>query len=297
MLLDHVSVLVFKVSEVVFWQRRLHLVDTWHFSLDDDSKLVTSVIHFFWMRIVRKSDEVAVELLYDCELLVIVTVSECIGLVDNIIMHADTSQQVWLPIQQESCILLSIDWLVYDVGVVPQAIWSLISVVEVWIDLAIPQVQVGSSDNHSECLLFSIARLFVCPLIAIFVCYCADKLCSCWNSSLHIDCCRRRSHIRRDVEAVIPILHSWKAWASEQLDIAECCVEVEVTSTWSKLSSRSVAQRDFDSVQASVDISGDVEEERIVAAPVSSNLYVIYIDLCTLVSMLEPQICRLDFFE
>ena len=83
------------------------------------------------MWIVRKSDEVAVELLYDCELLVIVAVSERIGFVDNIIMHADTSQQVWLPIQQESCILLSIDRLVYDVGVVPQAIWSLISVVEV----------------------------------------------------------------------------------------------------------------------------------------------------------------------
>ena len=85
------------------------------------------------MRIVRKPDEVAVELLYDCKLLVIVTVSECIGLVDDIVMHADTSQQVWLPIQQESCILLSIDRLVYDVGVVPQAIWSFISVVEVTI--------------------------------------------------------------------------------------------------------------------------------------------------------------------
>ena len=83
------------------------------------------------MWIVRKSDEVAVELLYDCKLLVIVAVSERIGLVDDIIMHADTSQQVWLSIQQESCILLSIDRLVYDVGVVPQAIWSFISVVEV----------------------------------------------------------------------------------------------------------------------------------------------------------------------
>ena len=90
-LLDHVSVLAFEVSEVVFWQRRLHLVDARHFSLDDDSKLVTSVIHFFWMWIVRKSDEVAVELLYDCELLVVVAVSESIGLVDDIIVHADAS--------------------------------------------------------------------------------------------------------------------------------------------------------------------------------------------------------------
>ena len=90
-LLDHVSVLAFEVSEVVFWQRRLHLVDARHFSLDDDSKLVTSVIHFFWMWIVRKSDEVAVELLYDCELLVVVAVGESIGLVDDIIVHADAS--------------------------------------------------------------------------------------------------------------------------------------------------------------------------------------------------------------
>ena len=91
MLLDHVSVLAFEVSVVIFWECGLHLVDAWHFSLDDDSKLVTSVIHFLRMRIVCKSDEVAVELLYDCKLLVIVAVGECIGLVDNIIMHADTS--------------------------------------------------------------------------------------------------------------------------------------------------------------------------------------------------------------
>lgn len=99
------------------------------------------------------------------------------------------------------------------------------------------------------------------------------------------------------MEAIISILHSWKAWAGEQLDVAERCVEVEVSSTRSKLGPCSVAQRDFDSVQASVDISGDVEEECIVATPVCSDLYVIYIDLCTLVSMLEPQVCRLDFFE
>ena len=99
------------------------------------------------------------------------------------------------------------------------------------------------------------------------------------------------------MEAIISILHSWKAWASEQLDVAEGSVEVEVTSARSKLSPCSVAQCDFDSVQASVDISSDVEEERIVAAPVCSDLYVIDIDLCTLVSMLEPQVSRLDFFE
>ena len=133
--------------------------------------------------------------------------------------------------------------------------------------------------------------------IAIFVCYLADKLYSCWNSSLHIDCCRRRSHIRRDVEAVIPIFHGWKAWTGEQLDVAEGGIEVEVTSTRSKLGPRCVAQHNFDSVQASVDISSDVKEECIVATPVGSDLYVIDIDLCTLVSMLEPQVCRLDFFE
>ena len=99
------------------------------------------------------------------------------------------------------------------------------------------------------------------------------------------------------MEAIISILHSWKVWASEQLDVAEGGVEVEVSSAWRKLSPRSVAQSDFDSVQASVDISSDVEEERVVAAPVCSDLYVVDIDLCTLVSMLEPQICRLDFFE
>lgn len=107
------------------------------------------------MRVVRKTDEVAVELLYDCKLLVVVAVSESIGLVDDIVMHADTSQQVWLPIQQESCILLSIDRLVYDIRVVPQAVWSFISVVEVaifvdlklhvveiWINLAIPKMEI-----------------------------------------------------------------------------------------------------------------------------------------------------------
>ena len=70
--------------------------------LDDDSKLVTPVVHLLRVRIVRESDEVASQLLYDGELLVVVAVGERVGLPFQVVVHADAPQLVWLPIEQES---------------------------------------------------------------------------------------------------------------------------------------------------------------------------------------------------
>ena len=114
-LLDHLCVLCLKVSVVVFWHCRLELVDTRNFCLDDDSKSVTPVIHFFWMWVVRQADEVAAKFLDYRELLSVVSVIQSICFVCKVIMHADASQLVWLSIQQEAGVCLSIDCLVDDI--------------------------------------------------------------------------------------------------------------------------------------------------------------------------------------
>ena len=99
------------------------------------------------------------------------------------------------------------------------------------------------------------------------------------------------------MESIVAVFHRWQAWACEQLHIAKRCIEVEVACRRSQGLSCGVAQRNFDVVCSTVDIFADVEEERIVAAPVSSNLHVINIDVCALVSVLEPQVSWLLSFK
>ena len=95
------------------------------------------------------------------------------------------------------------------------------------------------------------------------------------------------------MESIVTILHRWEAWACEQLHIAKRCVEVEVASGRSKGLSCGVAQRHLDVVRSTVDIIADVEEERIVATPMGSDLDIIHIDVSALVSVLEPKVCGL----
>ena len=99
------------------------------------------------------------------------------------------------------------------------------------------------------------------------------------------------------MEAVVPILHGRQAWASEQLDVAKCSIEVEVSCTRSKCVACQVAQRHPDLVSAVVDEVRDVEEERIVAAPVGSDFHIVNVDVGALVGMLEPEVSRLRLLE
>ena len=95
------------------------------------------------------------------------------------------------------------------------------------------------------------------------------------------------------MEAIVSILHRWEAWACKQLHIAKRGVEVEVACCWSKCLSCRVAKRNLDVVRSTVDIVADVEEECVVAAPMGSDLDIIHIDVCALVSVLEPEVCWL----
>ena len=182
MLLHHVPVLDFQVVVVVLWQGGLELVDARHFCLDDDSKSIAPIVHFLRVWIVGKADEVAPQLLDDGELLRVICIVQRICLVHKVVVHTDATQLIWLSIEQESRVGLSIHNLVYDIGIVPQAIRPLVSVVEfvvlvdfqrhgveVWVWLSTPQVEVCSSDCRGEGLFLSVARLRLRPMVSSIV--------------------------------------------------------------------------------------------------------------------------------